>query len=75
MRFNQNISDWDVSNVKSMSSMFCGARVFNQDLSAWNISKVEKMDYMFYNSEIRASSWDLSHVKEKTMVFGRAWYE
>ena len=32
--FDINISDWDVSNVTNMSSMF-GATAFNQDISSW----------------------------------------
>ena len=44
--FNQDISDWDVSNVTDMSKMFAYA-VFNQDISSWNVSNVTKMEEMF----------------------------
>ena len=30
--FNQDISDWDVSNVKIMRYMFAGATSFNQQI-------------------------------------------
>ena len=40
--FNQNIGNWDTSNVTNMEEMFSGAKAFNQDISGWNISKVTK---------------------------------
>ena len=38
--FNQDISNWNVSNLTSMYSMFSEARSFNQDISSWNVKKV-----------------------------------
>lgn len=32
----KGIETWDTSNVKDMSSMFCGAKSFNYDISNWN---------------------------------------
>ncbi len=50
------ISEWDVSNVTNMESMFCGASNFNEPLNSWDVSKVENMRFMFYN----ASNFDQS---------------
>ena len=36
--FNQDIGDWDVSNVTNMNNMFNVATTFNQDLSQWCVS-------------------------------------
>jgi len=33
-QFNQDLSNWDVSNVKNMSYMFCNS-IFNQDITRW----------------------------------------
>ena len=43
--FNQDISNWDVSNAYSLASMFRGATSFNQDLSSWNVSNVTNCDF------------------------------
>lgn len=45
-----NISDWDVSNVKLMCSMFgdCEELESIGDISGWDVSKVTDMSSMFY---------------------------
>ena len=48
-KFNQDISDWNVSSVLSMLAMFQNA-IFNQDISSWDVSKVENMNSMFASS-------------------------
>ena len=48
---NGDISKWDVSNVKSMISMFRNSE-FNGDISQWNVSKVKDMFIMFSNSPL-----------------------
>jgi surface protein len=42
-----DISKWDVSSVKDMSSMFLGATSFNRDISKWDVSSVVTMTAMF----------------------------
>jgi Mycoplasma protein of unknown function, DUF285 len=44
---NQEIEDWDVSNVWDMSYMFYSMTSFYQELSSWNTSTMEGM---FVNS-------------------------
>lgn len=45
--FNQNIGEWDVSKVTSMSKMFANTSTFNQPIGAWDVSNVENMESMF----------------------------
>jgi surface protein len=45
--FNQDISNWDVSNVTNMECIFSNAKLFNQDISNWNVSKVTNMEFLF----------------------------
>ena len=51
-KFNGDISDWNVSNVKYMDSMFEESK-FNGDISGWDVSNVENMGYMFYHSPLQ----------------------
>ena len=41
--FNDEISDWDTSNVKTMESMFLNCKNFNQPIGKWNVSNVKSM--------------------------------
>jgi len=57
---NTHISEWDVSNVKIMGSMFFNNMYFNQDISNWDVSSVIDMKSMFrfatsFNQDL--SSW------------------
>ena len=63
MFYNQDIGDWNVSNVTSMTRMFNVANVFNQDIGNWNTSSVINMQWLFteagaFNRDI--SNWDTS---------------
>lgn len=40
LKFNQNISRWNVSNIVDMSYMFSFTEKFNKNISRWNVSKV-----------------------------------
>ena len=70
--FNQDISAWDVSQVREMRYMFSGADEFNQDIGAWDVSQVTNMNSMFsyagtFNQDIGA--WDVSKVKNMNFMF------
>ena len=62
--FNQDISNWDVSNVTNMESMFEYAVSFNQDLSPWDVSNVELMPRMFLITPLNQdlSNWNVNKV-------------
>ncbi len=69
--FNGDISEWDVSNVKTMYAMFLNNKEFNNDISEWNVSNVKDMRYMFktsyFNGDI--SEWDVSKVQSTEYMF------
>jgi surface protein len=70
--FNEDISEWDVSNVENMSCMFANCRGFNQNLNKWDVSKVKYMYQMFwgcyvFNGDI--SNWNVSNVKDFRDMF------
>ena len=69
-----DISDWDVSNIKSMRYMFAYCETLESvgNLLKWNVSKVTNMSSMFYgcksfNQDI--SNWDVSKVTDMTCMF------
>ncbi len=71
-----DISGWDVSNVKNMSSMFswCEKLTDIGDISVWNVSNIEYMHFMFFNcknlkSVGDLSSWDVSGVTNMYCMF------
>ena len=70
--FNEDISKWNVQNVKCMDSMFHGVDEFNGDLSNWNVQNVESMNYMFkdaakFNCDL--SKWNVKNVKCMDSMF------
>ncbi len=70
--FNQDIGDWDVSNVTDMTGMFTDARAFNRDIGDWDTGSVTSMVGMFqltraFNRDI--SAWDVSNVKNMDGMF------
>jgi len=70
--FNQNINNWDVSNVTSMSYMFFQATLFNQPLNSWNVSSVTNMEGMFENAILfnrPLNNWNTSNVIDMGRMF------
>ena len=72
VHFNQNISNWDVSNVTTMEGMFAGASSFNQNISNWDVSKVENMIGMFvwagsFNQDL--SQWCVKNISSEPNEF------
>jgi len=70
-----NINQWDVSNVVSMTNMFNGATSFNDDISNWDVSSVTIMSSMFvgassFNQNI--NNWDVSNVTIISTMFVNA---
>ena len=70
--FNQDISSWDVSNVKNMSGLFSWNQSFNQNIGTWDMSNVTNMYEMFigaesFNQDI--SSWNVSNVTNMSKMF------
>src|SRR5210317_2373910 len=45
--FNQDVGNWDTSNVVNMNGLFSGASAFNQDIGNWDTSNVVEFTNMF----------------------------
>jgi surface protein len=68
--FNQDIGNWDVSNVKDMSGMFSNS-LFNQPINDWDVSNVTNMSSMFVTSSFNQplDKWDVSNVSDMSYMF------
>ena len=68
-----DVSEWDVSNVKTMEQMFFGCVNFNCNLSNWDVSSVENMSNMFYGCKKfegeGLENWDVSNVTDMSNMF------
>jgi Mycoplasma protein of unknown function, DUF285 len=70
---NVDFTAWDVSNVKSMTSMFEGTDSFvGTGVSQWDVSEVQSMDFMFarttlFNADL--SAWDVEDVLSMDAMF------
>lgn len=61
--FNQDITNWDTSNITTMKQMFLNHKSFNQPIGVWNVSSVTNMQYMISNAlafNQNCSAWNLS---------------
>ena len=70
---NINISNWDVSNVENMHSMFIYCENFEgKGLENWDVSNVKDMGHMFDGCkkfDCDLSSWNVSNVKKMGDMF------
>ena len=67
-----NISDWDVSAVTALDSVFQSKTDFNADLSSWDVSRVTTMYFAFYSAsafESPLSNWNVSKVTNMHYMF------
>ena len=72
VNFDQDLTNWDVSNVTNMKQMFYACTNFNGDISSWDVSDATDMSNMFdvaqnFNTDI--SSWDVSSVSNMKGMF------
>jgi len=68
---NIEISQWDVSNVTNMESMFKNCDKFNCDISDWDTRRVKNMFGMFFNCKNFMSElyWDVENVEDFKSMF------
>ena len=74
--FNEDISNWDTSEVETMRGMFYKAGRFNRSIDSWNTSSVVDISRLFwgatfYNQPL--DKWDTSRVTNMRGVFQYAY--
>lgn len=74
----KSIVGWNVSQVRTMKSMFFGATFFDANLSQWDVSQVTNMASMFHNNldglapffmGSGLDMWNVSSVEDMTLMF------
>lgn len=70
IRFNGDISEWDVSNVVYMNNMFANS-IFNGDISDWDVSGVKDVSGMFADSKFDGdlSKWKFENLESYYHIF------
>ena len=80
--FSGDLSNWDVSNVRRMDSLFYNVRFSSEnitDISTWNVGNVVSLSSMFdgdllgvpnFNGDL--STWDVSNVENMSKMFWNA---
>jgi surface protein len=63
--FDEDIGNWNVSNVTNMNSMFLSSQ-FNQNIGGWNVSNVINMNSIFDNSQFNSCicGWNVNQIAE-----------
>lgn len=68
-----DVSEWDVSNVTNMHSMFNGCKKFNCDLSKWKVDNVTDMRGLFCDCQEfegkGLDTWNVSNVTDMEATF------
>ncbi len=74
--FNQDISNWDVSNVETMDGMFAENEYFNQPIGKWNTHSAINMADMFCSAERfnqPIGNWNTAKVSNMSGMFENAY--
>ena len=66
------VETWDVSNAKTMDSMFLNCYNFNCDISKWDVSNLQNASSMFYGCEKfnqDLSRWNVKKLTKAAAMF------
>lgn len=66
------VETWDVSNAKTMDSMFLNCYNFNCDISNWDVSNLQNASMMFYGCEKfnqDLSKWNVKKLTKAAAMF------
>lgn len=69
----RNVLNWKTSSVKTMASMFSGAKSANPDTDYWDTSKVTDMKFMFYgavSANPQTAAWEMVVLDVSSMFDG-----
>lgn len=67
-----NITNWNMTKVKSVNNMFNGATSFNQDLSKWDVSNILTYRGTFFGAKAfnqNISGWKTANATDMQVMF------
>ena len=70
--FNENIGDWDVSNVRNFEQAFHSVTFSRCEISKWNVHAEGSLTHMFWgakNFNCDLNGWDVSKVNDFIQIF------
>ena len=70
--FNENIGDWDVSNVRNFAQAFHSVTFSRCEISKWNVHAEGTLTHMFWgarNFNCDLNGWDVSKVNDFIQIF------
>jgi len=70
--FNQDLNEWDVSEVVDFGLAFAETSQFNGNIKSWDTSNAEYMDLMFFNASSfnqDLSGWCVKNISNKPASF------
>lgn len=70
--FRGDVSEWDVSNVKSFTRMFWSCSRFNCDISGWDVIRGNNFNEMFSGCiafDKQIGKWDVSNATNMNRMF------
>ncbi|MEL6560817.1 MAG: BspA family leucine-rich repeat surface protein, partial [Bacteroidota bacterium] len=69
--FNADLSDWNMSQIRTLQGLFNTCPSFNSDISNWNVSNVTNMESTFIGSGFNGdiSEWNVSNVTRMVNTF------
>ena len=70
--FNEDISNWDTSNVTSMKRMFYNANLFNINIITKTYKPYKDYESTLFNVNEEHTAWDISNVKNMESMFENA---
>lgn len=70
--FNEDIGDWDVSNVRNFAQTFHSVTFSRCEISKWNVHAEGTLTHMFWgarNFNCDLNGWDVSKVNDFIQIF------
>jgi surface protein len=71
-KFNQDLSNWDLSNLTSLLGLFAGSDFNHPSINSWDMSTITSTSEMFFASRYNQplNNWNTSNITDMSFMFG-----